>query len=115
MRLLRSDPARGLQPRREPGLRRRAPAWVRAQDRAAGAVRRPGPLSAPLRGAVRGRGLHGARPGARHRMSASLVIGLSAVVVAIRDGEAVTLTVRQKGAGAHATGLPFGPFDPDAD
>jgi hypothetical protein len=48
-------------------------------------------------------------------MSASLVIGLSAVVVAIRDGEAVTLTVRQKGAGGEPTGLPFGPFDPDGD
>jgi len=48
-------------------------------------------------------------------MSASLVIGLSAVVVAIRDGEAVTLTVRQKGGGGDPTGLPFGPFDPDGD
>jgi len=48
-------------------------------------------------------------------MSASLVIGLSAVVVAIRDGEAVTLTVRQKTAGGDMTGLPFGPFDPDGD
>lgn len=46
-------------------------------------------------------------------MSASLVIGLSAVVVAIRDGEAVTLTVRQKAAAGDMTGLPFGPFDPD--
>ena len=48
-------------------------------------------------------------------MSASLVIGLSAVVVAIRDGEAVTLTVRQKGVRGDPTGLPFGPFDPDGD
>lgn len=48
-------------------------------------------------------------------MSASLVIGLSAVVVAIRDGEAVTLTVRQKSPGGDLTGLPFGPFDPDGD
>ena len=46
-------------------------------------------------------------------MSASLVIGLSAVVVAIRDGEAVALTVRQKTGGGDMTGLPFGPFDPD--
>ena len=46
-------------------------------------------------------------------MSAPLVIGLSAVVVAIRDGEAVTLTVRQKTGGGDLTGLPFGPFDPD--
>jgi hypothetical protein len=46
-------------------------------------------------------------------MSTSVVIGLSAVVVAIRDGEAVTLTVRRKDAGADMAGLPFGPFDPD--
>ena len=46
-------------------------------------------------------------------MNASLVIGLSAVVVAIRDGEAVALTVRHKGGGGDLTGLPFGPFDPD--
>lgn len=46
-------------------------------------------------------------------MSASLVIGLSAVVVAIKDGEAVALTVRQKGRDGDLTSLPFGPFDPD--
>jgi hypothetical protein len=40
----------------------------------------------------------------------SVVIGLSAVVVAIRDGEAVVLSVRQAGQGQQ--GLPFGPFDP---
>jgi hypothetical protein len=39
----------------------------------------------------------------------SVVIGLSAVVVAIEDGEAVVLTVRPEGSLA---GLPFGPFDP---
>ncbi|WP_293678018.1 NAD regulator [uncultured Phenylobacterium sp.] len=44
-------------------------------------------------------------------MTSSLVIGLSAVVVAIKDGEAVALTVRQRGAGG-GLGLPFGPFDP---
>src|SRR5215211_6695130 len=42
----------------------------------------------------------------------SIVIGLSAVVVAIRDGEAVALTVRQKTEAGDLTGLPFGPFDP---
>lgn len=42
-----------------------------------------------------------------------LVIGLSAVVVAIRDGEAVVLTVRHKSGGGDFAGLPFGPFDPD--
>ena len=42
----------------------------------------------------------------------SLVIGLSAVVVAIKDGEAVALTVRQRTPGGDLTGLPFGPFDP---
>ncbi|MBL8553449.1 MAG: NAD regulator [Phenylobacterium sp.] len=47
-------------------------------------------------------------------MTRAVVIGLSAVVVAIRDGEAVALTVRHGGAGDPA-GLPFGPFDPDAD
>jgi hypothetical protein len=40
----------------------------------------------------------------------SVVIGLSAVVVAIRDGEAVVLTVRPRGQ--ELPGLPFGPFDP---
>jgi len=40
----------------------------------------------------------------------SVVIGLSAVVVAIRDGEAMVLTVRPRGQ--DLPGLPFGPFDP---
>jgi hypothetical protein len=43
-------------------------------------------------------------------MARAVVIGLSAVVVAIRDGQAVVLTVRPQGQPA---GLPFGPFDPD--
>ena len=47
-------------------------------------------------------------------MNSPLVIGLSAVVVAIKQGEAVALTVRQRGASSGPTGLPFGPFDPDA-
>ena len=42
---------------------------------------------------------------------AAVVIGLSAVVVAVRDGDAVVLTVRREG---QLAGLPFGPFDPDA-
>lgn len=46
----------------------------------------------------------------------SVVIGLSAVVVAIRDGEAVVLTVRPHDAvtdiASPLPGLPFGPFDP---
>ena len=50
-------------------------------------------------------------------MSASVVIGLSAVVVAIRDGEAVVLTVRPHDAvtdiASPLPGLPFGPFDPE--
>ena len=41
---------------------------------------------------------------------AAVVIGLSAVVVAVRDGEPVVLTVRPEG---QLPGLPFGPFDPD--
>jgi len=47
--------------------------------------------------------------------SGQVVIGLSAVVVAIRDGEAVVLTVPQKTTGGDLIGLPFGPFDPVAD
>jgi hypothetical protein len=47
----------------------------------------------------------------------AIVIGLSAVVIAIRDGEAVVLSVRPHDAQTHAAsplaGLPFGPFDPD--
>ena len=45
-----------------------------------------------------------------------IVIGLSAVVVALRDGEACVLTVRPRdqatGAISNIEGLPFGPFDP---
>lgn len=48
-------------------------------------------------------------------MTSPLAIGLSAVVVAIRDSEAVVLTVRQRSGSGELTGLPFGPFDPDAD
>jgi hypothetical protein len=48
--------------------------------------------------------------------STSVVIGLSAVVVAIRDGEAVVLTVRPHDAitdvASPLPGLPFGSFDP---
>ncbi|MFN3522349.1 MAG: NUDIX hydrolase [Phenylobacterium sp.] len=50
-------------------------------------------------------------------MSQSIVIGLSAVIVAIRDGEAMVLTVRPRDAAGRASelaGLPFGPFDPQA-
>jgi hypothetical protein len=42
--------------------------------------------------------------------STAVVIGLSAVVVAIRDGDAVVLTVRPRDSDLEA--LPFGPFDP---
>lgn len=44
-------------------------------------------------------------------MTPSVVIGLSAVTVAVTDGEAMVLTVRPGGVGP--AGLPFGPFDPD--
>jgi hypothetical protein len=53
-------------------------------------------------------------------MSSSVVIGLSAVVLAVTDGEAVVLTVRPTGSLDAASGsvsppgLPFGPFDPQA-
>src|ERR1700756_849446 len=47
----------------------------------------------------------------------AIVIGLSAVVVAIRQSEAVVLTVRPQDVRTRETsalaGLPFGPFDPD--
>ena len=51
-------------------------------------------------------------------MPSPVVIGLSAVVVAIRDGEAVVLTVHPREDAAEPSrlaGLPFGPFDPDGD
>jgi hypothetical protein len=44
-----------------------------------------------------------------------VVIGLSAVVIAIREGEAMVLTVRRPAGGAELSALPFGPFDPEAD
>ena len=48
-------------------------------------------------------------------MNLSVVIGLSAVIIAIKDGEAVTLTVRPHDArtsrASAVPGLPFGPFD----
>jgi hypothetical protein len=40
----------------------------------------------------------------------AVVIGLSAVVIAVREGEAVVLTVRPRPG--EQVGLPFGPFDP---
>lgn len=50
-------------------------------------------------------------------MSLSVVIGLSAVVVAIEAGQAVVLTVRphdpRTSRASVLPGLPFGPFDPD--
>jgi hypothetical protein len=44
-------------------------------------------------------------------MTPSVVIGLSAVTMAVTDGEAVVLTVRPGRSGPQ--GLPFGPFDPE--
>ncbi len=46
-------------------------------------------------------------------MTPRVVIGLSAVIVAITDGNPFVVTARE-GAGASA-GLPFGPFDPAGD
>lgn len=47
----------------------------------------------------------------------AIVIGLSAVVVAVRDDQAAVLTVRPQDARtgrlSSLAGLPFGPFDPD--
>jgi hypothetical protein len=49
-------------------------------------------------------------------MSDPIVIGLSAVIIALRDGEACVLTVRPRDSRTDQTstleGLPFGPFDP---
>jgi hypothetical protein len=49
----------------------------------------------------------------------AVVIGLSAVVVAIQDGDACVLTVRPKGPAQPDVpplrGLPFGSFDPEGD
>jgi hypothetical protein len=48
-------------------------------------------------------------------LAPALVIGLSAVVFAVRDGEVVTLTVKPHDAAGRVSaqpGLPFGPFDP---
>lgn len=50
-------------------------------------------------------------------MSADVVIGLSAVVIAVREGEPLVLTVRPHDArtdrASTLAGLPFGPFDPE--
>ncbi len=47
----------------------------------------------------------------------AIVIGLSAVIIAVREGDAVALTVRPhdaaSGQPSALAGLPFGPFDPD--
>jgi hypothetical protein len=47
--------------------------------------------------------------------SSGIVIGLSAVIMAVQDGEGLVLTVRGHDEAGHDTlaGLPFGPFDPD--
>ncbi|MHB8529052.1 MAG: NUDIX hydrolase [Caulobacteraceae bacterium] len=51
-------------------------------------------------------------------MTASVVIGLSAVIIAMREGEAAVLTVRPRdgvtGRISSLEGLPFGPFDPES-
>ena len=50
-------------------------------------------------------------------MTTPVVIGLSAVIVALQGGQACVLTVRPKDTRTEQTstldGLPFGPFDPD--
>jgi hypothetical protein len=50
-------------------------------------------------------------------VSPSVVIGLSAVIIAVRDGEGVVLTARphdpQTRLASPLAGLPFGPFDPE--
>ncbi len=50
-------------------------------------------------------------------MTTAVVIGLSAVIVALQGGQACVLTVRPRDSRTEQTstldGLPFGPFDPD--
>ncbi len=50
-------------------------------------------------------------------MTAPVVIGLSAVIIALKDDQAVVLTVRphdtRTSRPSALSGLPFGPFDPD--
>ncbi len=46
--------------------------------------------------------------------SAPVVIGLSAVVMGVRDGEIAVLTVKPQDAEGGLWGLPFGPFDPES-
>lgn len=52
-------------------------------------------------------------------MSTPIVIGLSAVVAALREGELLALTVRPQDVRTHKAsalpGLPFGPFDPEGN
>jgi hypothetical protein len=43
-----------------------------------------------------------------------MVIGLSAVVMGMRDGEIAVLTVKPQESEADLWGLPFGPFDPES-
>ena len=47
--------------------------------------------------------------------STGIVIGLSAVIMAVQEGEGIVLTVRAHDEAGRDTlaGLPFGPFDPD--
>ena len=49
-------------------------------------------------------------------MTTPVVIGLSTVIVALRDGEGFVLTVRPRDSltdrASTLEGLPFGPFDP---
>ncbi|MGH6956149.1 MAG: NUDIX hydrolase [Caulobacteraceae bacterium] len=49
------------------------------------------------------------------RMGGEIVIGLSAVIIAIKAGEVAALTIRPRldGARSPLEGLPFGPFEPD--
>ena len=48
-------------------------------------------------------------------VSTGIVIGLSAVIMAVQDGEGLVLSVRGHDEAGRDTlaGLPFGPFDPD--
>ncbi len=61
-------------------------------------------------------GFGGAASAFDTRMTTPVVIGLSAVIIALRDGEGCVLTVRPRDSltdrASTLEGLPFGPFDP---
>src|SRR5262249_17397171 len=113
LRLLRGDPAGRVPVPRSARPVRRPAGGLRPGDRALARGAGPGALRPAVPPAVGGGGLLVGPGRLRYGVAVpnSVVIGLSAVVVAIRDGDAVVLTVRPRGQ--KLPSLPFGPFDPD--